>query len=395
MRERREFFHPEIQAEMEFGMEQSKATTAETMLDNLDHFLKQDADWDNADREIVNLRASMAKKELPAAKELAGTVTSEIAYQYAMWSGDYAKALEQCRIVLGQLLSPDLKGYRALWYYLAGSAASLANAHHQIEGKTIARDYFTESQKAAPSLRWLVDLRHAKSDVLPTSPLAGDDKTFALVERLEGVFESLGTTHDRKFAAEEAVILKDILQNDDGKQFERGHERLGRLLGFDAGNSEEEAAPDPWWTVDQDLCFVFEDHAEGKPESVLSATKARQAASHPNWIRSEKKVPITAEVVTILITPTTKATKGALPHLRNVQYWEREAFRGWAKSALQVIRDLRRDYPGPGHIGWRAEAAMRLRNAKIGPSELKDMLKQSAFDLMKEAKAERPEEEEA
>jgi Rad3-related DNA helicase len=52
-KDRREFFHPEIQAELEFGLEQSKSASVNEMLDNLRHFLSQDTQWDGAEKAIV------------------------------------------------------------------------------------------------------------------------------------------------------------------------------------------------------------------------------------------------------------------------------------------------------------------------------------------------------
>ena len=57
------------------------------------------------------------------------------------------------------------------------------------------------------------------------------------------------------------------------------------------------------------LCLVFEDHAEGKPETVFSVSKARQAALHPEWIRNNLPQLAEAEIVSILITPCARTTK--------------------------------------------------------------------------------------
>ncbi len=83
-KERREFFHPEIQAELEFGLEQSKAATAAGMLENLRHFLAQDAEWDEAEKAIIALRGGLTQRTLAAAPELAAAVAGELAYQYAL-----------------------------------------------------------------------------------------------------------------------------------------------------------------------------------------------------------------------------------------------------------------------------------------------------------------------
>jgi hypothetical protein len=381
-KERREFFHPEIQAELEFGLEQSKSASASEMLDNLRHFLRQDRQWDEAEKAIIALRARLTQHTLAATKELADAVAPELAYQYALWNGDFAGALEQCRAVIGKLSHADLRGYRALWLYLAGSAAWLAHRAHQLSTDDVAKDYFRKAQAAAPVLRWLVAL-HAETASGPTTSTAIEPRLAAIIERLETVLENMGTIHDRKYDAEENAILTSILQDSDGTAFEEGHRRLGAILGFSAGNSSEDAAPDPWWIADDSFCFVFEDHGEGKPETVFSVRKARQAASHPEWIRQNVPELSGAEIVPVLITPCTTTTKGAIPSLKGLRYWHRDQFRTWAKQALHALRDVRRDFPGPGSLTWRTAAATKLKEAKIAPAELKQMLARTAAEAMK------------
>jgi hypothetical protein len=379
--ERREFFHPEMQAELEFGLVQSKGVTSRDMLENLQHFLDQDADWDNAEKEIVTLRGGLAQKSLPATAELKASVDNELSYQKAMWTGDFIRGVESCKSVLGKLTHNDLRGYRALWLYLAGSAAWLAYKAGQLDSDEVAKEYFRMAQAAAPVLRWLIGLQVSK-EAEQTRVRADSSHVYRMIERLEGVLEELGTTHDRRYDAEEAFILNRLLQSEDGRAFEEGHERLGRLLGFDVGNSDDEGAPDPWWVVDESLCFVFEDHAEGKKDTRFSVNKARQAASHPNWIRSELELDNDAEIISVVITPCSKTTNGAVPHLKQVRYWHLDEFRTWAKAALQALRDLRRSFPGPGNITWREIAIEAFRRACISPDELKHLLARTAAEMM-------------
>lgn len=384
---RREFFHPEIQAELEFGLEQSKAASVDEMLENIRHFFTQDTEWDKADQAIVSLRGGLNQRALAATKELADAVAAELSYAYAIWNADFTVALEQCRAVIGKLTHEDLRGYRALWLYLAGSAAWLAHKGGQLSSDDMAKDYFRKAQAAAPVLRWLVALHTDKRAAGATGSTI-DYSLAANIERLELVLESMGTVHDRKYDLEEKAILDALLQDDDGVTFENGHERLGRLLGFDAASSSVEAAPDPWWIADESLCFVFEDHAEGKTSTVLSVRKARQAASHPDWIRTNLKLPPDAEVIPVIITPCTRTTKGAIPTLKKLRYWNLADFRAWAEKALSVLREIRRDFPGPGNLAWRASAAEKLKTASLAPHQLKEMLTRTADQAMKTVDAE-------
>lgn len=283
--------------------------------------------------------------------------------------------------MIGKLTHSDLRGYRALWLYLAGSAAWLAHQAAQLPDDNTAKDYFRQAQAAAPVLRWLVALR-TNATAASSAAATEDPRLTAMIERLETVLERMGTIHDRKFDAEEAAILNAILQDDDGTLFEDGHKRLGTLLGFSSENSSDDAAPDPLWIADDSFCVVCEDHAGAKANTVLSATKARQAASHPDWIKSNLPELANAQIVLAIITPCSKAYKGAIPSLKRVRYWARKDFRTWAKTALQVLREIRRDFPGPGNLGWRATAATRFKEAKIAPAEIDRMLSKSAADTM-------------
>lgn len=351
------------------------------MLEYLTHFFARDVEWEGADQAILNLREGLTQRTLASSKDLADAVGDELSYQYALWDGNFTKALEHCRTVLGKLNQEDLRGYRALWLYLAGSAAWLAHQRGDLPDADQVNSYYRKAQAAAPVLRWLAHLQANDTPADSAGPIHLDSATTAIVERLEGVLDRLGTIHDRKFDAEETAILTALLQTDDGKAFEAGHVRLGRLLGYEADNSHDDAAPDPWWVAD-DTVFVFEDHAEGKPGTVFSATKARQAALHPDWIRENLKLPPTTEIIAVLISPCTRTTRGAIPSLRKVRYWHLDDFCAWAKNAVRVIRDVRRTFPGVGDLAWRTATAARLREANITPQQLKTMIATCCADVM-------------
>lgn len=364
--ERRGFLHPELQAELEFGMQQSKGTTADEFCENVAAFLGRTQAWRDADGGIVALRQSLSQTGIPGAEELRKAVAHEVSYQYALWDGNALGALEAARKVLAELISAPLKGYRALWLYLAGVAAERASAHSQPLAE-VAREYYRLANDASPGVRWLNALAQA---VPLAQSVSNHAQLLAVIERLEGRLSALGTVQDRDFTAEEKVIQEGLAQSDH-RLFEDAHLRLGRMLGFDAGNVESPAAPDPWWVADETLCFVFEDHSEAKPTSRLDVKKARQVASHPNWVRAKLEVEASAVIVPVLLTPVEKADPEALLHLQGVACWPLSEFRAWAKEALATVRDLRRSFPGVGDLAWRAEAMARYRSKQLDPEGLK------------------------
>ena len=151
-----------------------------------------------------------------------------------------------------------------------------------------------------------------------------------------------------------------------GGSFEQAQVLLGEHLGFAAGKRESDAAPDPWWLVG-DVAFVFEDHANAKGDTaVIDATKARQAGSHPDWMR--EFVPGAADVTIypVLVTPAKKAKQGAMPHLGRVSHWHLDDFRAWAEQALVAVRELRARSSRRSPATWsaRAQAADALTSTR-------------------------------
>ena len=352
---RRNHWHPELQAELEFGIFQSSQIDIKHFLDNFNIFLEHEEDWEEVNESILERRECVTQTDFPAMSDLNGAVIHEIAWQKAMWNYDYVEAFEAAREVLGKLSHTDLRGYRALWHYLAGSAAELAVEDGDSNFSIQAKTQFQRAKNSSSGISWLIGLARGKGTTL--TPAERDQSTVMLqVERLETYLQQLGTLHNRKYSARELEIREGLTK---GTSFEITQVLLGQHLGFEVGKLKSDASPDPWWRVGE-VTIVFEDHANAKSSSVISATKARQAASHPNWIREH--VPGTTEgiILPVLVTPASKANEGAIPHLRQVFYWGLDEFRKWANIALDTVRELRRTYTEPGNLEWRAEAAIKL-----------------------------------
>jgi tetratricopeptide (TPR) repeat protein len=369
---KRKLLHPELQAELEFGIEQSKDATLEDFIDNLQAFLDQTPDWFEADKEIITLRDELTKIEPKYITNLQNSVSSEISYQYKMLQTDYEGAIDEARNVLKELTDPTLKGYRALWNYLGGSASLLAG------NSDLAIDFFKNAMKAAPSLKWMVTL--AKSSGVESFEHIEDNDLNNVIENFEKQLKNYGLTSNRKYDKEEKFILDGILTGD-AKEFEEAQKRLGILIGFEAGNVESDASPDPWWMLSEKLCVVFEDHSEGTKE-FFDATKARQATTHDNWIRENLPVDTDIEIIKVLITPLKKAHSGALPHLKDVYLWTLDDFRDWTKHILGVLRSARNSYNGEGDLFWRTTIKDIYIANHLSPNLLVENIKSiTAYDF--------------
>jgi hypothetical protein len=348
---RRKFLHPELQAEITFGVDQSKGISIGDFIENFEVFLKNDEQWEEVNQQIVIERKRAVQEPFPAIQELSDVVGYEIEFQMSLWQGDYEAALGCAERVLGGLTDPQLRGYRALWHYLAGSAAWLGASEGVTNLAAKARVQFGEAKKAATGIPWLVALARYHT----TTPSPTEDNTVLLgqIERLEAVLAQLGTTHDRSFAKREKEILDGLASKE---TFEQAQKLLGELLGFDADKKEVDGSPDPWW-IAADLCIVFEDHVGAEDDSAIDVKKARQASTHPAWMRANVEACATATIVPVLVTPVSKVKQGAVPHLHDVALWPHSEFQKWAYAAVAAIRELRKTFVEPGDLVWRGEAA--------------------------------------
>ncbi len=371
------YFYPELQSELRFGVDQSIGASEDDFIENFKVFLENGAEWANLNDEIVSNSKSLERSSFPAMDELTDAVKSEVRYQKAMWHADYVQALAEAKNILGKLKSPKLQGYRALWHYLAGSAAFLAANAGEVQMSKAAREQFGKAKKATNMLPWLVRLARFEKEEPEEEGV--DHDLSDQVERMEAFLCGLGTTHEGAFVELEKDILEGLA---DPHTFEQAHRKLGLLLGFDAGKEESDASPDPWW-IGKVSCLVFEDHAGAKATSELGADKARQAAGHPKWMKENVPSVADLEIISVLVSPVQKAGKGALPHLKTVYLWPLDKFRQWATDALGIVRELRATLSGPGDMVWRAQANEKLEVNSLSMTKIKSNLKDSvASDIL-------------
>lgn len=352
--ETRQYLHPELQAEIEFGIEESKDRTEDEFLENLRVFMDHDEVWQEVDDHIVAERDGLSQSPLPCVDSFIKAVPHEVAYQYAIWNEDYQAALDEARKVLTEIEGPpDLRGYRVFWMYLAGSAAWMAHKVGVQGMDSVAREFYKKASKAATGVGWMHDL--SRLGLYEEEPEEEVDAYMdTVIERLEISLESLGTVHDRKFEHRVKEIL-DGLGGSEAKAFERAQVSLGRFLGYFADNTNEDSAPDPWWVLDENTGIVFEDYTDCAPGAVISVTKIRQAASHPRWLQQREEYR-NIDFYPVIVTPAKTLGGGAHPHAKGLFYWEKADFVQWARTAIGVVRELRRTFPGQGDLMWRASA---------------------------------------
>jgi hypothetical protein len=371
--EKRSLFHPELQGELQFGFEQSVEKTPEDFAENLAVFLEHKDAWNDVDADILELRDKAKQARIRGEDALLASANKEVQYTYAIWNHDSNRCLALADEIASLLSGDDTKGFRGFWYYLAGAAAEQAS--RESTGKKhlreVAAAHFVKAAACAPSVAWLRNLIPSVEAPKDAESVFREECLQANVERIELAFERGGFASPKKFEKEAKFIL-DGLATEDADQFEEAHRRLGELLGFDAGNSKSDAAPDPWWVSAGQLCIVSEDKSDSKPENPIAVKHARQAVTHPKWIREHVKLSEKPTIACVMITPATSIHPEAALYADDVKYWQLDEFRKWAQAAVAKVRQFRNEYPGPGNLGWRVAVCNGLKEAKLDPVSILD-----------------------
>ncbi|MFB7159529.1 DEAD/DEAH box helicase [Lysinibacillus sp. NPDC056232] len=375
-------YHSELQAELAFGYEESKeAQNIEDFIEMYQIFLKQDDEWNSADNQIVSRRMDKTREKDPLLEKLQDVVKAEIKYVASMWSGDFKSALEYANTVANGLDGDGLKGYRGFWNYLAGSAAlQLAQSEEQFQD--IAKRKFEQAANSTYSVTWF---RHLIKESSNKEELSSENHYLSyLIENLENELEDMGISSDRKFEKRITSILEGLSSNENSKKFEAAHKDLGKLLGYNADNTEENSGPDPWWTIGNEFCLVAEDYTETDGEKPIPTYKIRQLNDHPKWLqRKIENLSTETEFVRILISPSTKIEHAALDIAdESIYYWNQNKFKLWAQAAIQTVRELRLEYCGKGNEEWRLKAAKLYQEAGIDPYSIKTQLSESPLDTL-------------
>ena len=120
--------HPEIQAEIEFGLENSITAVGSEFVANISHFLAQDVLWrTEAEPAIQELREGTAKSASPGSTQLGDAAKKEVLAAQAAWRGEWERAVGLATEVIEKLAGgAETRPYQAFWNYLGACWAAIA-----------------------------------------------------------------------------------------------------------------------------------------------------------------------------------------------------------------------------------------------------------------------------
>lgn len=291
----REALRPDLQAEIEFGRENS-AVPFSDLQEVIDSFLAQDEDWQTqAEPALLNVRRTATVADPPQNTELAEAARHEVQATAALWSGDWTTASSKALDAAGALRSPDLAGYRALWTYLA--AGWLGQHAEDVDDDAMRHSstgLLRKAYAAARSTHWLREVR-----TLPSGERVLDELDEAAVAA--ATENGLRTLSPKRWAAHYAETLEALHQTS-AARYEQGLVSLGTMLGAHADKPAGDGRCDcaliwPGWWV------AIEAKSEQKPQNLISQATVRQANTHLDTLVLDRGVAAPPDSAVLVVSP--------------------------------------------------------------------------------------------
>lgn len=374
--------HPEIQAEIEFGLENSTDYTTNDFVELSEAFLNRVPEWEEAELDIRKRRDSFEKISDSTAEALAKAMPHEIDYVYASWRGRHEEALTLSNKILEALEGgADLKPYRAFWYHQAATSAFLAWKHSENESfKASTISYLEKAAASSPYITWLERVRFqvlGKAEKSIDRSLPVQDWFLEINHLLEEWGISGG-----KFAKKLAEVETQI-RSTEYKSFESGLACLGKMLGARMYQKKRtDGAADGLWVFGDWCAITFEAKTDESPNDAISFDTLRQAGAHETTIRADNFIPNSVPCSTVVISPRSTVSQLAVPHLKDIAYVSHDEIISLFTKAALTLTKLRASASGNTEETLKSYALQLYADSSIDIQSIKEwLLKKKLKDL--------------
>ncbi|MGV8979209.1 MAG: DEAD/DEAH box helicase [Cellulomonas sp.] len=286
---------PDLQAEVNFGFENSKSTPAE-LVAFVKSFLAQDRDWrEQAEPALLEARKLSTRSVPQEAAELAVTAKHEVAAISALWAGDWVRASAEAVDAATSIRSKGLAGYRGFWLYLASAwLDEAADAQHDDGLRATAADHLRGAYRASRNTPWLREVK-----TLPTDDVTLDEVDEAAVRyALEHGPRGLDPA---KWATAHTTLIAG-LSNIDAGPYEDALSDLGALLGAEAYKPAAPGRTDSAWIWEQ-RWLAIEAKTEEKPGAPVSLTTIRQVNDQLKTLAHDRGIAAPEDSAVLLVGP--------------------------------------------------------------------------------------------
>ena len=327
--------------------------------------MEQGDKWDEGHEHIIDLRGNLKREEIPGEKELDAGARLEVEYQYLLWDGKYEAAAKRADDVFESLTGGTvLSGYRAYWKYLAGCAYYLEfKSSKSVLMKTLSSNRFDHANRISGAFPFLKSFEGVSADN------GINEAHDSVINNLIAFLKEQKIASPRKYNTQISLIEENLSK--DGVSFEKGHEMIGRLLGYETGNSFEGGAPDPYWVIDENKVIVFEDKIFESCDKELKLSFVRQLKSHDDWIKAHvSSISKNAKVIRVFLTNAIGVENKASHLCDDLFYWNYEEFTAWSKKLLTFIKALHKSYTGDDTGEWKEYLLNEFKKRMLFPEDV-------------------------
>lgn len=363
---------PDLQAEIEFGIENSRQTPND-VLENVQAFLDQETSpvWrEQAVPNLNKLRASFQRTPPAGSGTLAASAGTEIEACALAGHGRWSEASSQANQV-ANLLSQGGEatvGYRAFWMLLAGMWAYRAAAQGDQSLLATAHQLVFYADRTAPGT-WVRTLP-ALPEAPPHDMLPEDD--FAVAEAARQILNQKPGKLTQRLTAMVAGL--GAISH---KQYEPALTELGFFLGADASKPQGSGRSDSNWCWGNYIWFALEAKSEHtKPEGLVPHNDIRQVNDQLKLVAADRDHDgIPTGSITAIISPRVAVDPtGAIGAAEHSHLVHPETVLALAREVDYAWTDLIGKRAGQDIDGFKRLVANVFTRHGILPSQVRDRL---------------------
>lgn len=275
---------PELQAEVQFGWDNSKGQDASEILDNVRIFLDHDTEWREGGEPLVaEFREESEKVEVPGAAAFGESAELEVEAWKLAFSEDWIAAsqkLEDAARLVGKG-GDATRGYRGMLLYLAGIWLHLGaeSEAHRAHARKLVRD----AAKASIRGTWLKEMKE-----LPGAEEARPSAVDAVA--VNNIVAKLTGTLKPNKVKKDLADMREALGQDEATPYEVSLSALGAFLGAEAAKPAGQGRCDSAWRWDSALWLTVEAKSEQHSDGLLPLKDIRQANTQLDQLATDQGV---------------------------------------------------------------------------------------------------------
>lgn len=353
---RRRALDADLQAEIEFGLKNSRGIPLADLLNNVSIFLEQADEWRNeAEPLIAEARRNASRQNPEESSLLATSAPHEVDAWTSAFRSDFVGAREAAQKAAAALSGcTDVQPYRTFWLYQA-YVWSLASANGDPNANKTASGLLKDAHKAARGTTWLREVEAGAQ--LTVEEDANDTPAVrTLAKRL--------CKMSKKSAIKtEIVRTREGLSETEHRRFEPALTGLGRLLGAESSKPSAPGRADCVWCWEDRVWIAIEAKSEQSPSGEISLQTIRQVNPHMSLLAEDRGVGMPTLAAMVVASPRTAVADEAVTSAQSEVFLVHpKAFGDICEDAEQCWDELLRTHRG--HTGRDLDTLVRKTMTK-------------------------------